>query len=127
MKFPTVSEFLASGASSAWCKEGPIKVYLRIEYEGAISITNMYSVAPTRAKNVLKREKFIRTGHFAWVMDKLEESLWASGYCELYFAAVCNEFLPDVLKRRGYVEVRDHLTPRYALYAHRAKLLRKSA
>lgn len=121
---PTMEQAIAAQLSrkflglSCWCRDGNIESYPRIERPGVLSITNLHSIRPYRNRNVYSRTRYIRTGDFDIWLAELERVARLFGFTEVYFGGVCNEFLPDVLTRKGYVRVMDqnHLLPHYAKF-----------
>ena len=100
--YMSLDDFVLGPSIGAHCEASRIVAYLRKEGMGIVSVYSMVSRRSGRGRNLYKRDTVLKTGDFGKFMDKLEALLFDNGFRELRFGSVCNEFLPDVLERRGY-------------------------
>ena len=104
MAMMSIVSFLDSDFSNQWCKEGSFEIYLvKSLYNDELVTSNFMN--KKRGANIYidDRAKARKTGVFARVMDLLESEARIRGYSRIRVQSIVNEFLPEVLERRGYV------------------------
>lgn len=97
-------EFFPNPIGNRWCRHGNMRVYVtKNSWARVICVSNVYNVR--RKQNLFKKEKHRTTGLFSDLMTVIELQAANHGYKYVRVIGIVNEFLPDVLARRGYLPI----------------------
>lgn len=97
-----------------WCKFSTFEIYLVKERKIVDGVPKIVGISTSnfsntrRARNVCRKYKYTRTGRFDWLLAHIDAQCAKHGYDYFRIDSIVNEFLPEVLIKKGFRYVRQN-------------------